>query len=724
MKTGLKKGLLLGLGLAALTVPTAAQELQLEEIIVTARRISENLQTTPVSVSVLSQKMLDEMSVTNIKDVQNLVPNLQANSGFSGSSNGGNFFIRGIGQLDFISTSDPGVSLYVDGVYFGRTVGAALDTADIERLEVLRGPQGTLFGKNTIGGAINITTAKPTDSQDGFVEATIGNYGRIDGRFVANTPISDNLFLKLSGVSRNNDGYAKRRVDGVRLGDDNDIGGRLQLRWLPSDMITVDLSTDVTRRRAHIAAHGASNVVASGGTTLFQTLTGINALAYQPAAKPWKDSTSGVDPKDDLDVFGTSLEVNWELDGATFKSITSYREMQADTSADFDGTPVAYNDQNLFQDQNQLTQELQLSGSSDSLKWIAGLYFLNENVDEAINNRFYVYYSAFPYGSGAISRTDLETTNYAAFGQASYHLTPELSLTAGLRWTYEKKKIDIAVPFGFDGRPFAVASDVDWSDLSPRFGIEYQADADLLLYASATRGFKSGNFNGRPDRASGIVPYDPETVWSYETGVKSQWWDDRLRLNLAGFWTQYDDIQLITGGRDPFGNLFFPVANAGNLDIRGVEVELQTRLTEQLSFFANIGYADEEWTDIFPVAFVQESSRLPSLSRVTLSTGGQYTVPLPGFGEMILGGNYSYRSKYYSNTSNSEQASQDGYGLVDAYLIVEPDGAPWQVKFWGKNLTNEHYMTWSQDLIRIGDSHTVKWWGRPLEYGVTFSVRF
>lgn len=724
MKTGLTKGLLLGLGLAALTVPATAQEFELEEIIVTARRISENLQTTPVSVTVVGQQTLTDLSITNIREIEALAPNLQVSSGFGGGSNGGNFFIRGIGQLDFIATSDPGVSLYVDGVYYGRTVGAALDTADIERVEVLKGPQGTLFGKNTIGGAINITTAKPDSKQAGFVEATIGNYGRYDGRFMANVPVADNLFVKLTGLTRNNDGFAKRVLDGVRVGDDNDVSGRVQIAWHPTDAVTVDLSTDVTRRRAHIAAQSATNVIASGGSDTFRRLTGIDAILYQPSAKPWEINTSGVDPTDNLNVFGTSLEVNWDLDFANLKSISAYRTQKSHTAADFDGTQIAYNDQIVDQDQNQTTQELQLSGNTDTLKWIAGLYFLRENVKENVENQYFGFYRYLPYGQGAVTETDLSTTNFAAFGQATYNVSPKFSLTAGLRWTYEKKRVDIDVPFDVNGRPISLLGRESWDNLSPRFGAEYQATSDLLLYASATRGFKSGSFNGRPDRDTGFQAYDPEKVWAYEAGAKSQWLDDRLRLNGAGFWTRYQSMQLVTGGVDANGNLYFPVDNAGDVDIRGAELEMQARLTSALRLNATLGYADEKWTEILPIAFVTEASRLPYLSHWNWSLGAQYTVPLAEFGAATLGGQYSYRSAYISDTGDSPLAFQEGYGLVSAFLAIEPDDAPWTLRFWGKNLTNERYRTYSQDLIVFGDSHTSVWWGRPREYGVTLSVTF
>lgn len=700
----------------------AANPSGLEEVVVTARKVTENIQKAPVSVTVVTSKMLDAMSIANISQIDHLAPNLQYSPGFSGSSSGANFYIRGIGQTDFISTSDPGVSLYLDGVYVGRTMGAALDAADIERVEVLKGPQGTLFGKNTIGGAINVVTKRPSNESAGYVEGTLGNYQRMDARFSANVPLSDSLFARISGVTRNNDGFAQRVKDGVRVGDDNDVAGRVQLLWTPGGKMDVLLSVDGTRRRAHIAAHSATNVAASGGGDFFTLLTGLDVLDFPPSSDPQKINTTSVRPTDNLDVFGASAEVNWKLGGAKLKSITAYRKMDDQTAADFDGTLAIYNDQEVNQQQNQFSQELQLSGSGESLKWIGGAYYLKEDIDEAIKNYFYTYYAFLPYGSGVTTTNHLQTTNFAVYGQASYNLTEKLSLTAGARWTHEAK--DATLGNADLPTPFNVSNRKSWSNLSPRVGIEYQATDDVMLYASATRGFKSGSFNGRPAAAAQFTSYDPEKVSAYELGMKSQWLDNRVRLNAAGFWTQYKDIQLLTVGVDVNGDLFFPVNNAGDADIKGLEIELQARPTEALMLFGSLGYADEDWKKIAPVAFVTKATRLPGLSHRNVNLGAQYEMPLANFGSFIVGGDYSSRSSYFQTTINSPFEKEDGYSMVNAYFIIEPRKKNWQLKFWCKNLTDSKYIAWAQDLIAIGDSHTTVWFGRPREYGVTLRANF
>lgn len=699
----------------------------LEEIVVTARKIEESLQTTPISVTVVSNKMISDLSMNNIGEIEAITPNLQFNNGFSGSSAGANFFIRGIGQLDFLSTTDPGVATFVDGVYMARTVGSALDTADIERIEVLRGPQGTLFGKNTIGGAINITTAKPNDELKGIVEGTVGNYGRYDGRFMANVPINDKFFVKMTGVTRNNDGFQKRIVDGVKLGDDKTVAGSIQARWVPSEDLEIILAADATRRRAHIAAHTATAVEPGVLTGLWEMLTGVDPLSFQPASDPQKISATGIRPTDDLDVLGVSLTVNYSFGDIDFKSITAYREMQADTGTDFDGTPIEWNDQLVNQDQKQYSQEFQLSQQTEEFKWVFGGYYLREDIKEQIQNNFILFYITPPFadiGAGPLSSTDLKSDNFALFGQGTYNLTDQLSVTAGVRWTYEKKDVAVVSPFGLatGGDPLNVSNQESWDNLAPRLGIEYQASDDLLLYAHVTRGFKSGSFNGRPDRNNDFNPYDPEKVWAYAAGFKSEFADNRVRLNGEAFWTQYSGIQLVSALIDSFNNPYFPVANAGDVDIKGFELEMQARPTEELSIFGSIGVTDENWTEILPIALVTEDSRLPMMSHFTGVFGADYTAPVSNFGSVSFGGHYSYRSSFFVDTGNSDRVKQDGYGTLDARIILEPESGNWQLKFWGKNLTDKEYFVWAQDLIPLGLTHTTTFFGRPREYGMTFRV--
>lgn len=699
----------------------------LEEITVTARRIEERLQSTPVSVTVVTNETLNNLSMTSIGEIQNITPNLQYTSGFSGSSAGANFFIRGIGQLDFLSTSDPGVATFVDGVYLARTVGSALDTADIERIEVLKGPQGTLFGKNTIGGAINITTAKPDRELRGFVEGTVGNLGRFDGRFMANVPISDTFFVKLTGVTRTNDGFQERQVDGVKLGNDDTVAGSIQARWLPSEDLEIILATDVTRRRANIAAHTATAVEPGALTAAWEALTGVDPLSFQPVSDPQRVSATGIRPTDDLNVLGISLTVNYDFGGIDLKSISAYREMEAETATDFDGTPIPWNDQLVNQDQEQFSQEFQLSQTTEDFKWVLGAYYLREDVREAIDNNFILFYITPPFsevGEGPLSTNDLSSYNFAVFGQGSYNLTDKFSVTAGLRWTYEKKNVAISGPYGLatGGLPLNVSGAESWNNVSPRLGVEYQASEDMLLYASVTRGFKSGSFNGRPDRNNSFDPYDPEKVWAYEFGFKSEFADNRIRLNGAAFWTEYSGIQLVSALVDSNGQPYFPVANAGDTEIKGFELELTARPVEPLNLFASVGVTDEKWSDIRPVALVTEDTRLPMMSHFTGVFGADYTVPVSDFGSVNFGANYSYRSAFFVDTGNSALLRQKGYGLLDARIILQPASENWQLQIWGKNLTDKEYITWAQDLIPLGLTHATSFFGRPREYGVTFRV--
>ncbi|MEP7247321.1 MAG: TonB-dependent receptor, partial [Gammaproteobacteria bacterium] len=584
-------------------------ELAVQEITVTARRREETLQTTPVAVTALSGDALEVRGAESVDALSQYVPNLQFDgaAALSGGAYNATIFIRGIGQNDFAIFSDPGAAMYVDGVYLGRSIGGIMDAIDLERVEVLRGPQGTLFGRNTIGGAVNIISRPPTDELGGEVAATTGRFNRFDVHGTLNLPLSDRFLTRWTVSRLTQDGYAKRLTDGAGLGDKDSLVGRAQALWKATDNLNISLAADGTRVRQNSAPLTLINVTATGTPflNLYNALVAPNLGIIAPNGartvnSSWTtgdiDTTwAGAPTVNDLDTRGTALTVDWNVGrGVSLKSISAYRNLDALFIRDGDNTPFTYRETMNGDEQHQFSQELQLSGVSfgDRLNWLFGVYYFDENATEhgkanlAIGTFSALQALVLPAGTtwcglpGANPRpiascppplrfggagnpnnigvdvgvnlfTRVANESTAYFGQGTYKLTDRLSTTFGLRWTQDRKRLQLihrreasgAYVVGAPGTQDTFRD--DWSQLTPKLGLEFQASPDALFYASYAKGYKSGGFNGRP--LSGIqevlTPYDPETVKSYEVGAKTGWFERRVTANLALFYNDYKDMQ-------------------------------------------------------------------------------------------------------------------------------------------------------------------------------------
>ncbi|WP_417320930.1 TonB-dependent receptor [Emcibacter sp.] len=728
ISTSLTRALMLSTCVATMAISTtpafaAEQEADssftLEEIVVTARKRAESLQETPIAISAFSAAALEDRGAGNINDVANFVPNLQYSSSAAGTVGASSFAVRGIGQSDFITTTEPGVGVYLDGVYLARVTGAALDLADVERVEVLRGPQGTLFGRNTIGGAVSVITAKPTGELGGKAEVTVGNHARFNGRFSADFPIvNDVLAGKVSLLTKNSDGYGYDNdpAGGAgNLGEEGDVAGRLQLLYTPQDNLSFLLSGDHTRRRGTIMPLGRVGYVQNAANAAFDD-GGSNSLVSNDDPNAVRFDTPA---KDEMDVYGISLTSDIGLGDMDLKLITAYREQSGLSGQDFDGGSSPILNQLIDSEQDQFSQEIQLTGTAfdDRLEWLAGAYYFREtgqfDQDVVLG------------GAPVLIYTGSTTDSYALFAQGSYSLTEKLSVTAGLRWTSEKKAVDVDTFFG----PFQLVDEVrdeTFSAISPKASIEYQATDDMMVYASIGRGFRSGGFNGRPFAPSDLFPFDEETTTAYEVGVKSDFFDRRLRLNIAGFYTDYKDIQLTATTQNDLGQFIVLTANAGKAEIYGIEVEVQAMPVDGLFVYGGLGYADNGNLDP-QTGFTFDTSagkNLPGASEWTLSVGGDYRFSVADGWAAMIGADYSWRSEYDHQASNqSETVREDGYGLLNARLSVGPDDESWKLTFYGKNLTDEVYRVYGQDSMS-SQGVAVAWFGPTREYGVTLGFNF
>lgn len=735
--------LLITVSTPALLNATAAA--QVDEMIVTATRQEESLQDVPVSVTALSGQSIEDRSLDDIVQFARATPNLVSTNGAQGS-NDANFFIRGVGQFDFTLTNDPGVGIYVDGVYLGRTTGALLDVEDVERIEVLRGPQGTLFGRNTLGGAVSITTPLPEIGEfSGRLQATTGSRNRADANGTVNIPISDTQAMRVTLLTANQEGWAEN-VNGGTLGDVQRLAGKASYLYRPNSKFELVLRGDYSY---------------DDGSPIPTRNVGLNPMAQVPpgSINPAAANDRSDDPytnfasiplQSEAEVWGVSASADYDFDnGVTFRSITAYRGLDVDNWQDYDGTRWTYYDGHVRVQQKQFSQEFQLLGNSldDRLDWIVGAYYFNEDAEELqdLNAPALLPFGCVPFGpfanctgglapgqpSPAVWNQEREQTvnAYAVFGQATLSVTDRLSVTAGIRYTEEEKEFDTrqkpanALPPTFAPPMFFTASDqATFDDLSPRFGVQYEASDDVLLYASYARGFRSGGFNGRLLNPDALVTFESDVNNTYEAGFKSELFSDTLRLNAAAFLTQYEDIQQSIS--DP--ELFFRIANASEAEIRGFEVESTWAPSESLSFDLGLGYADSEITDIADgvnIDGVEEGNVLAFAPEWTVNSGAQYTFFTPNSGDFTIRADYFYMSEHFFSPKNTERERQEGYGLLNLRGTWTAPGGGYSVAVFGMNVLDEEYSTFGQDAFNaqgVAYLHV----GQPAEWGATVTFNF
>jgi iron complex outermembrane receptor protein len=720
----------------------SAPEGALEEVVVTARKREESLQTTPISVTAFTGQALAERGIDTTKDLGAFTPNLVANNGssVSGNNSAGSFFIRGIGQIDFTLNTDPGVGLYVDEVYIARAIGSVMELLDLAGVEVLRGPQGTLFGRNTIGGAILLRSEPPADEFGADVELELGSDNLRRGKVSANLPVSDTFLTRVSASYTQRDGFVRRIADGIELGDTDALAARFAARWIPSDTVTADLVFDGSRHREEspptiaTALDGTSqfgqfhNAVIAGPQCLPPPGSLTNPACFNSQFLTGNSySTHGTQrSQSDLDAWGGSLTVAVEpSDALRFKSITAYRNTEAIGFRDGDSTPHTISQTEDTWDHDQFSQELQIAGTqlAGALDWIVGLYYFEE---QGTNINLVNFAPIFIQSGGSV---DNDST--ALFGQATWRATDALSVTAGLRYTDETKRFD-PDQFLIEDRnpdpaqrlppgtplvpPVEVATAI--TETTPYLNLAYQWTDDVMTYATYSEGFKSGGFTQRVFPPLPATPsFRPEFVKSYEVGAKVTALDQRLRFNAAAFFTDYTDLQVLA--------LIGPAPttqNAAQAEIRGFEVELTARPVAQLSLEAAVGYVDAEYTAIgAQVIGLSVDSKFAQIPEWTGSAAVAYRFDLGSGAQLTPRVDWSYHSDVFMDALNTRPEFQPAYDLLSASLTWRSAGDHWQVRLAGTNLTDERYFTAGfADLPVAGVAEVVlarpRSWSLQLQY--------
>ncbi|MES2495443.1 MAG: TonB-dependent receptor [Pseudomonadota bacterium] len=743
------------------SVPVLAQAAQedanynpssLGDIVVTARKREESVQTTPLSISAFGAQALQDRNVQSSADIANFVPNVQFDSAASESGGGASsqISIRGIGQTDYVITVEPAVGLYLDGVYVGKSVGSLLDTVDIERIEVLRGPQGTLFGKNTIGGAIQFISKRPSDKFEAEAEATVGRFNRIDVKGILSGPLSDKVRARLSGAYQSRDGFMDRvSPTGAKTGEQgniNRLSGRLVVEADLTENLMATLSFDGTRIREQSPAQvllkvvetdgfaGIYNGAVPGGVCLptagaarFSNPFCYNSQYVRPIDS--RTTTNSGPNKSDTDIKGAALNLEWKGDDITLRSITAYRDVGVSVAQDLYGSPYYFGGVEQEISQKQFSQEFQLLGDlmDSRLKYVAGLFYMHESGEQS----FPVNLPLVQFVSGGKIRND----SYAAFGQLTYDLTDELSITGGLRYTHERKQFNpglqvltgydylatiptpgvtnpIVDAFGPIGTPLFPAG---WykrtsKSATPMVSLSYKFDRDVMGYATFSQGFKAGGFTMRyfpaVMPAPGTDPDDvisyagPEKATSYEVGLKTELFDRKLRLNVAGFYTDYKNIQVTyvvdPDGPGPIGQFVPVLANAGTAHLKGIEVEGSAALTDWFRFDGSFGYIDAKYVRFsadalanFPGAL---SLKIPNTSKFTYNIGGVATFLNNDSGTLFARADYSRRSGQFKEFANDPALFQSAYGVLGASVTYRTADKRWEVAVGGTNLTDKAYI--------------------------------
>lgn len=682
-------------------------------IVVTARRREERLQDVPGSVTAVSSDQLNQFDAVEIGDVQSSAPNLVLHEGDAQNTVA---YIRGVGQLDSLAFADPGVGIYLDDVYLGRAQGSFLDVFDVERLEVLRGPQGTLYGRNTIGGAIKFVSRQPTETPEAYASFTYGNFDRVDVKAGLSGPIAgDKLLGKAAIAYLRRDGYSQNTVDGQDDGDKDTIAWRASLLAQPTERFSFELSTD-----------GSMDSPDTSRTPARETAV----FGVPPNADPFVIDADFND-LNDLKVWGLSGRAVWDLsDSATLTSISAYREMSYDTHLDLDATASPIFGVFVFEDQKQFSQELQLSVEHGDLAVVSGVYFFREHdVTESG-----IFGPDIAFISNSLN--DQITRSYAAYTDANYDLTDRLSISAGLRLTYEEKDFSriqeffgaatpLVPPLGTGFRVTDVDVSEDFFNVSPRATLSYDFTDNVTGYASVSRGFKSGGFDGRSNSDLEAVPFDAETLWAYEGGLKGSFYDNRLSGSMAFFYNDYSDLQVSSFTADTMGGFAAVFTNAASARIYGFEFETVARPVDGIRIDATVGYLNAEYQEFIGAGGIDVSDLLtPANSpKWTARVGAEYRTPITQSAEFVVAGAIAYRGDVFPTVSSSPVLFQESYTLFDASAGIEFADGRYAIRAVGKNLSDERYRQQGFDL---SDSlgYELGYYGAPRTWSITASVRY
>ncbi len=743
--------------------PTSAT--MLEEIVVTAERRETALQDTPISLAVIGTGQLEAIGAFEISDISDQIPNVRINS-IAGSQSNIGIGIRGVSATDTQLAMDPAVGIYLDGVYIGRHTGAVFDIVDLERIEVLRGPQGTLYGRNSTGGAINLVTRRPGDELAFAQTVSYGSENFLRSTTCVNLPISGQLAASLSYNHTQRDGYVESLYSGKDLGGIQSDAARLALRWAPGERFTADYAFDWSQRQANNATAQLVHVrplqIGLGGR-FYQQLAAVSSPQRMQRLPLVQDSND----ENTADVYGHALTLEWRpAADLTVKSISSFRtwkedergssfgDVFVDANTVLNGASGAYipagervaNFYSTRKDkQEQLSEELQLLGSvfESRLTYTLGAYYFTEDGKEA-NPSMYVLPAQFAFGSQPLAtqrflcadfvsptpclgksvrlgnpafRYSVDNEAYALYGQLTWAINDAVDLTFGGRWSRDRRSATLTTLFG--GVPGTVAGSKSWSDFSPSGTLTWKVRDDINTYFKVATAYRAGGFNARATTmASFLSPVDAETVLAYELGLKSEFWDRRARFNVALFDMDYEDRQVkqFEAGTGGASQRF---VNAGKSSARGVEMDFTVLPIERLEFRLSYGYLDVKYDEYItavsnPVTGLGTgvttdvsgiASTLVHAPKHTGAASAEYTFPAMSHGTWALWVGATYASRRDFDPLLYLYTSTPAHTLIDARLTLRDvplRKGNLSLALWGRNLADKSVREWSIDFGTMG----------------------
>jgi iron complex outermembrane receptor protein len=694
--------------LLSLDVAYAQQDLALEEVVVTAERREAVLQDVPVAVSAFDENEIERRQAFNVKDVVNNVPNLVGVNNV-GQSTATTVFLRGVGTTESIVTVDTAMGFYLDDVYIARQGVNNFSLYDVERVEVLRGPQGTLYGRNTNAGAINVITTKPQPENAFSGELSYGEFERVNVKGMANLAIQDNLFFRFNALSQTGDGYVFNTSLNKEVNDRDFLGWRAGLRWLPTEDFEVIVTADSSSSEEN----------------------GKYGVNFFPAPPP--DIFSIVSVTDNFNKSendGVSVTLNWDIsDNLSLQSITSMRNTYQRWTLDLSDTlPVPVFELWTINDSDQLSQELKLTGTAADgrLNYVAGLFYFDEESFSFIGDRFFA-------GNLLARDYDVDVTSYAAYFDGTYDLTDKLSLVVGGRFTQDDKSIDIqaavGVPPGFSSaggtptwnsdtlRENGTPTELDFDDFTPKFGFKYAFNDNLDGYLTFTQGFRAGGWAARTNNPLQVLPFEPELIDSIALGLKATVWDGRARINSEIFIYDYQD--LFNSATDPDTGNFQVFTNEA--DIMGLEVEATVRVSETLDLFGFLALSDGDYKNVPPAIAGQLGDKLQRLPESSFKLGFTNVWPLSGGSRIRLNADYQYIEDHYTDPPNTELGKSGDIGLVSAAVSWESADDRYSIGLSCRNCSDDEYNT--ATLAFAGLGFVTAYPGEPRTWLVTLRAR-
>lgn len=692
---------------------------ELEEVVVSARKRDEDLRDVPISIVAISGDALARQGATELRNLGDVVPNVIVGTG--NQERRTNLVIRGISTEARSIGQETGVGVYLDGVYTGRAETYNQRLPDIAQVEFLRGPQGTIFGKNTIAGAINLTTIKPNDEVRGSLSLDGGNYGHAEAIGFVNGPLKEGLlFGKIAAYGLTEDGYARNEYDGSRVGSKLQDGVRVQLRATPSDALEVIFSADVNR--------------IDGEPYRFEVTQGTfgnepGDYTINEVYNTWEH----------VDYSGAALTVNYALaSGQSLTSITAFRKSEWDTHYDETWNGFNHAFAEYEQGNDYLSQELRLaSPSGEKLEYVVGLYYSRQKSDthtpvmigDGLADIF-----GIPYGWQSFDqRADVTTDGYAAFANASYHPTDRWTATLGGRYTYEEKDLNFE-QFDPNGLGFVpnigpLTDTFNNGEFTPTASLVFAINPSWNLYATYSSGYKSGGFNVDVLSTVDNVSFDSEHTDNFELGAKAVLFDGRMQFNIAAFYMDYKDLQVTQYDPDTFSNY---IGNAASASVTGIELDAVAQPTRNLSVTAGLGLLDasfDKFIDQYGVDL--KNNELPFAPKLTASLATEYAWPIATGTDAFLRLEGAHRARTYPDVQNDPRNRLDAYTLLNARAGFRLGEGRWTLEAYARNLTDKRYVvnrTTQRPLLSFlppfAYDETTTTFGAPRMYGVKLTTRF